>query len=150
MTESYPRHRLKNNTKRVVFDALFQKQQGKCFICGVSQAELEAKSKEKAARNPRNAHLVLASVHWKLHIDHCHKTGMIRGLLCERCNHRLGDLENYGFREKPPDLTEEDFTRRCEDTGRWLEEHWEIIFAYMQQDRWLPRQEILSYLQPTP
>jgi phage FluMu protein Com len=29
-----------------------------------------------------------------LSIDHCHNTGMIRGLLCRKCNHLLGCAED--------------------------------------------------------
>lgn len=28
------------------------------------------------------------------HIDHCHKTGKIRGILCQKCNNALGLLED--------------------------------------------------------
>lgn len=30
----------------------------------------------------------------KLSIDHCHKTGKIRGLLCTTCNHVLGKFKD--------------------------------------------------------
>ena len=33
------------------------------------------------------------------HIDHDHKTGKVRGLLCARCNHLLAGLDNLEFRQ---------------------------------------------------
>ena len=46
------------------YDVLVEKADGKCQICG-NKTE-------------------------KLHVDHCHETGMVRGLLCINCNHGLG------------------------------------------------------------
>jgi hypothetical protein len=44
----------------------------------------------------------------RLATDHCHATGLLRGLLCHRCNALLGKLENnfkrYGL-HKVPGLT---------------------------------------------
>ena len=51
-----------------LYDAFFDYQGGRCAICGVHQDEL--------ARN--------------LDVDHDHKTGKMRGLLCNRCNLLLG------------------------------------------------------------
>ncbi|MEC4764768.1 endonuclease domain-containing protein [Mycobacterium sherrisii] len=32
---------------------------------------------------------------YNLVVDHCHTTGMVRGILCPRCNTRLGHLESF-------------------------------------------------------
>jgi Recombination endonuclease VII len=53
----------------VEYDALLKKQNGACAIC-------RKRSKER------------------LCVDHCHLTGMIRGLLCRRCNLGLGMLKD--------------------------------------------------------
>lgn len=52
------------------YEVLLNEQGGVCFIC-----------KEKCASGRRLA------------VDHCHKTGVIRGLLCGRCNCGIGNLQ---------------------------------------------------------
>lgn len=51
------------------YDRMLESQNGGCAICG---------------RRPRDD--------ISLHVDHDHRTGKIRGLLCFRCNNSLGDL----------------------------------------------------------
>lgn len=36
----------------------------------------------------------------KPHIDHCHNTGKVRGLLCHRCNIRLGGWDDINWRDR--------------------------------------------------
>lgn len=47
------------------FEEMLLKQEGKCAICLIPSEK-------------------------RLHIDHCHKTGKVRGLLCGNCNMALG------------------------------------------------------------
>lgn len=50
------------------YDQMFIKQDGRCKICGIHAEH----------------------THRGLHIDHCHTTGKVRGLLCLTCNQGLG------------------------------------------------------------
>jgi len=54
------------------YKSLYEKQSGKCAICGVSKP-LHGTPKNRA-----------------LAVDHDHKTGVIRALLCDPCNKGLG------------------------------------------------------------
>lgn len=49
------------------YDLMVISQEGRCLIC------------EGSIR--------------RLHIDHCHATGVVRGLLCTKCNHTVGWYE---------------------------------------------------------
>jgi hypothetical protein len=55
------------------FDFLLRAQRGRCAICG-------------AAKNVEGKTLLC--------VDHCHETGSIRGLLCNRCNSGIGMLKD--------------------------------------------------------
>lgn len=52
------------------YNAMLEKQNGVCAVCG----------------KPPNGR--------RLHVDHDHKTGAVRGLLCSGCNTALGDVND--------------------------------------------------------
>jgi hypothetical protein len=54
------------------YDEMFAKQDGCCAICGVSQSQ---------QKHP-------------LCVDHCHRTGKVRALLCRNCNFGLGQFKD--------------------------------------------------------
>ena len=56
------------------FDSLLEAQGGKCAICGDNDL------KDERGFRP--------------HVDHCHKTGLVRGILCGRCNKGIGSLRD--------------------------------------------------------
>jgi hypothetical protein len=56
------------------FDAMVDTQGGGCAICG---AEKDSGGKRR------------------LNIDHCHKDGHVRGVLCISCNTKLGWFEKW-------------------------------------------------------
>lgn len=63
------------------YKLLFEKQNGRCAICGVGLNFLNGTLIKGSNRNPIDCC-----------IDHCHKTGKIRGLLCFHCNTALGHI----------------------------------------------------------
>lgn len=66
------------NISCLEYDRLYQVQQGQCAICRRHQTELKA----------------------KFFVDHDHNTGLVRGLLCPRCNTKLSGVEDVEFFSK--------------------------------------------------
>lgn len=60
------------------FDEMHQRQGGRCAICGEHEDNL--KTPVDRCR--------------PLHIDHSHETGVVRGLLCYRCNTGIGQFDD--------------------------------------------------------
>lgn len=58
-----------------MYNDLLEKQNGRCAICCRKESKIQA------------GRILTLSV------DHNHRTGQIRGLLCDRCNHLLGFFE---------------------------------------------------------
>jgi Recombination endonuclease VII len=64
------------------YQSLYDRQQGRCAACGDIETTIHY-----------NKALPLA-------VDHCHKTGTVRGLLCTACNRALGLLNDDAARIK--------------------------------------------------
>lgn len=73
----YWRRNLRDNYNLTVdeWNDLWQLQNGKCAICNINM-------------NPRGR------AKQSVAVDHNHKTGEVRGLLCRSCNHSLGDFKD--------------------------------------------------------
>lgn len=59
------------------YDRMMEEQGGVCKIC------------RKPSTRPNR---------FPLNVDHCHKTGKVRGLLCIPCNRALGFIDNVKWR----------------------------------------------------
>lgn len=55
------------------YERIFESQGRKCVICSISVVKRQSA--------------------W--HVDHCHKTGKVRGILCHVCNTKLGWFEKF-------------------------------------------------------
>jgi len=69
ITVKYRRIRKEYGLSPKEYHSLVNRQGGACAICGASPES-----------------------HFSLHIDHCHDTGRVRGLLCGKCNQAIGLL----------------------------------------------------------
>jgi len=58
------------------YNEMYRKQESKCGICGIHENQLTK----------------------KLNIDHDHKTGKARELLCQKCNVALSYFENFDIK----------------------------------------------------
>lgn len=57
------------------YRAMYEAQEGRCAICETPASETAGKGK-------------------RLQVDHCHASGKVRGLLCDRCNRGLGSFKD--------------------------------------------------------
>lgn len=64
------------------YNVLLESQGGVCAACGGKEMVRPGRSKRAADSTPM------------LNVDHCHRTGKIRGLLCSGCNQALGNLND--------------------------------------------------------
>ena len=64
---------------REQYEQLLAEQEGKCRICAIPDSSARRPGKTVAGLDP-----------FGLCVDHDHKTGIIRGLLCNACNRGLG------------------------------------------------------------
>jgi hypothetical protein len=60
------------------YEKMFEHQEHLCSICGVNLVKVNGTRGRQSAA----------------HVDHCHKTGEVRGLLCCDCNHMLGEAKD--------------------------------------------------------
>lgn len=62
------------------YDAILELQDGKCALCRGDSVGTRQWAKTESGDSP-----------W--HIDHCHGTNRVRGILCQKCNTRIGAYE---------------------------------------------------------
>lgn len=55
------------------YNKMFEDQKGQCFICSTDLLLLDKRH---------------------VHVDHCHETNLVRGLLCNMCNHGIGNFKD--------------------------------------------------------
>jgi len=73
-------HKIKKfNISLKQYKKMFNAQKGRCLICGRNFDDIYKNQKEN-------------HIYYTPRIDHDHKTGKVRGILCHHCNTALGSL----------------------------------------------------------
>lgn len=73
-------HKIKKfNISLNQYKKMLKEQNGRCLICG--------RDFDDIYRNPKKKH-----IYYTPRIDHDHKTGKVRGILCHHCNTALGSF----------------------------------------------------------
>lgn len=73
------------------YERMLEEQDFRCALCPQHFNELSSKN---------------------IHIDHCHKTGKVRGVLCQRCNHCISRIEqNPGWGVRAEQYVESGFSK---------------------------------------
>jgi hypothetical protein len=78
------------NTTKVKIRGGSPYRKSKCKTC-TSKEDREGRLRHKAA-GPRPPACECCLREGKLHLDHCHTTGLLRGWICVRCNTGIGNL----------------------------------------------------------
>lgn len=94
------------------YEELFARQRGLCAICGSLET---AKNRDGSLR--------------RLHVDHDHHTGAIRGLLCSACNSVLGYIEAKPDRLAAAARYLEEWQRRTESLAKRVANHYLVVIT---------------------
>ena len=78
-TAEYNGHLKRNyNITLDVYNEMLKEQDHKCAICQNEETKIDPHTKKPS----------------RLAVDHCHKTGKVRGLLCFMCNYAIGKFKD--------------------------------------------------------
>lgn len=84
------------HVRRANYDSDHARDYNRRYHYGVGSAEIEAMLETQGGRCAICRTDNWPGHHHKPHVDHCHDTGQIRGVLCASCNQGLGK-----FRDSP-------------------------------------------------
>lgn len=104
-TTYYPEHGLSGKRYRDTVDWLLVKQDGRCAICNLRfYVDIDPHSRFHSPVKPN--------------LDHCHHTGMIRGLLCDSCNASMNAYEKYHILYQPDYM--------IQNALSYIDEYWSL------------------------